>query len=116
MKQNIFITGSTGYIGSRLIKALLTENDYYIKALVRKGSENKISQGCEIVFGNALDAATYKDKIDRGCIFIHLIGVSHPSPRKKEAFKQIDLVSIQQAVKASVSAGVQHFIDRKSVV
>lgn len=110
MQQNIFITGGTGYIGSRLIKILLKENTYHIKALVRKSSENKIPAGCEIIFGNALDAETYKDKIDSNCIFIHLIGVPHPSPAKKEAFKQIDLVSIQQAVKAAAFAQVQHFI------
>lgn len=111
--QTIFITGGTGYIGSRLIKALLKENNYHIKALVRKGSENIISsrpRRDEIIIGNALDAESYKDKVDNHCIFIHLIGVAHPSPRKKEAFKQIDLVSIQEAVKAATFAGVKHFI------
>ena len=108
--KNIFITGGTGYIGSRLIKALLKEDDLTIKALVRKGSENKLPPGCEIVFGNALDAGSYKDKIEKGCIFIHLIGVAHPSPSKKDEFQKIDLVSIQEAVKAAIEAGVSHFI------
>ncbi|HEY1870614.1 MAG TPA: NmrA family NAD(P)-binding protein [Chitinophagaceae bacterium] len=34
--QNIFITGGTGYMGTRLIKAL-QGGDYHIRALVRKG-------------------------------------------------------------------------------
>ena len=52
--QTIFITGGTGYIGTRLIKALLKEGDYHIKALARKGSEQKLPAGCEVVEGNAL--------------------------------------------------------------
>lgn len=110
MQQPIFITGGTGYIGSRLVKKLLSENNYRIKTLVRTGSEKKIPHGCEIVFGNALDSASYKNDIEKDSIFIHLIGVAHPSPAKKEAFKKIDLVSVQEAVKAAVFAGATHFI------
>lgn len=108
--KNIFITGGTGYIGSRLIKALLKDNDFKIKALVRKGSEYKLPVGCSIITGNALDADSYKDQVEKDSIFVHLIGVAHPSPSKKEQFQKIDLVSIQEAVKAAVAASVSHFI------
>lgn len=107
--QNIFITGGTGYIGTRLIKALQNK-DYHIRALVRKGSEHKLPPGCEQVSGNALDASSYQDKIQPSSVFIHLVGVAHPSPSKKEQFKKIDLVSIEQAVQAAKHAGVMHFI------
>lgn len=107
--QNIFITGGTGYMGTRLIKAL-QNRDYYIRALVRKGSENKLPEGCEMITGNALEASSYQDKIEPSSTFVHLVGVAHPSPSKKEQFKKIDLVSIQEAVKAAVYANVAHFI------
>jgi len=108
--QTVFITGSTGYIGTRLIKALQQQGNCHIKALVRKGSENKLPAGCEIIFGNALDATSYQNAIAPASIFVHLIGVAHPSPSKKEQFKNIDLVSIQQAVKAAAGAGIQQFV------
>lgn len=108
--QNIFITGGTGYIGSRLLKALKEEGNYQVRALVRKGSEPKVPPGCEIIKGNALDASTYQDQIEPDSIFIHLIGVAHPSPSKKEQFKKIDLVSIREAVQAAKRANVRHFI------
>ena len=107
--QNVFITGGTGYLGTRLIKDL--QNDKYnILALVRKGSESKLPKGCNWVEGDALDASSYKDKIQASSIFVHLIGVAHPSPSKKEQFKTIDLVSIHEAVKAAIYANVEHFI------
>ncbi|HEX6432297.1 MAG TPA: NAD-dependent epimerase/dehydratase family protein [Niastella sp.] len=95
--QTIFITGGTGYIGSRFIKALLQTGEYRIKALVREDSAHKLPPGCEVIIGNALDAATYTRAATHTDTFIHLVGVPHPSPSKTEAFKTIDLVSVQQA-------------------
>lgn len=108
--REIFITGGTGYIGKRLIKALSKEGEFHIKALVRKQSAHKLPPGCEPVTGNALDAATYQHLIPAHCTFIHLVGVPHPSPRKKEAFREIDGVSIREAARAASQAHVQHFI------
>jgi len=108
--QTVFITGGTGYIGTRLIKALQNDANYRIQALVRKGSEKKLPAGCEIITGDALNAATYKECIAVPSIFIHLVGVAHPSPSKKEQFKQIDLVSIQEAVEAAIEKNILHFI------
>lgn len=109
MNSKIFITGGTGYLGSRLIPELLKKG-YQVFALVRKGSESKLPAGCISISGNALDRSTYEDKISGCDTFIHLIGVHHPGPGKKEEFKKIDLVSIEQAVTAAVNAGVKHFI------
>jgi nucleoside-diphosphate-sugar epimerase len=107
--KTVFITGGTGYIGSRLIKRLLKKG-YTIRAVVRKGSEHKLPEGCEIVFGNALDASTYQNYVPKGCIMVHLVGVAHPSPRKKEQFVSIDLVSVREAVSAAKAATVEQFI------
>jgi nucleoside-diphosphate-sugar epimerase len=107
--NEIFITGGTGYIGSRLIRELLKKK-LRVSALVRSGSEEKLSQEVKIVFGNALDASTFNDKISPSKIFIHMIGVAHPSPAKKQQFIDIDLKSIQESVKAAKDNGIEHFI------
>jgi uncharacterized protein YbjT (DUF2867 family) len=108
--QTIFITGGTGYIGSRLIKALLQTGEYRIKALARKGSEHKLPPGCEVITGNALDAATYTAAAAGADVFIHLIGVPHPSPAKKAAFENIDGVSVQQAAAVIRNNRLPHVI------
>ncbi len=99
--QNIFMTGGTGYIGNRLIKALDKESNYQIRALVRKGSEHKIPLSCEMIPGNALEAISYQHQIEPGSVFVHLLVVAHAPPSKKEAFKEIDFVSTLQAVNAA---------------
>ena len=107
--MNIFITGSTGYIGSRLIP-LLVERRHVVKALVRKGSEEKLPLGALGVVGDALRTDSYTDAITPADTFVHLIGTPHPSPAKAKQFREVDLVSIQVAIKAAKEAGIRHFI------
>src|SRR5207245_734403 len=105
----VFLTGATGYMGRRLA-AELVRRGYRIWALVRKGSEPKAPAGCEVIIGDALDAASYSHRIPRGCAFVHLVGVSRPSPAKSEAFRKIDLASIRAAVAAAEVAKTPHFV------
>lgn len=86
------------------------KNGFEVNALVRQGSEKKLPYGCNIILGDVLNVKSYEENV-KGCdTFIHLIGVHHPGPGKKDEFKKIDLVSIEQAVPAAVEAGVEHFI------
>jgi uncharacterized protein YbjT (DUF2867 family) len=107
--QAVFITGGTGYIGKRLISILLEKN-YRIVALVRPGSEAKIPAGCEVVTANPFEANTFAEKIPADCTFVQLLGVPHPSPRKREQFHAIDLKSVQASAEAAERAGVAHFV------
>jgi uncharacterized protein YbjT (DUF2867 family) len=107
--MNVFITGGTGYIGSRLIPEL-SRRGHKIRALVRSGSEKNLPPGAEGFVGDALDAGTFTTAVRPADTFVHLIGVPHPSPAKAAEFRSIDLVSIQAAIQAATDAGVQHFV------
>jgi uncharacterized protein YbjT (DUF2867 family) len=107
--RRVFITGGTGYIGSGLIPALL-ERGHRVRALVRPGSKAKLPAECEVVSGNALDANSYRQLIRPADTFIHLVGVSHPSPSKGAQFRAVDLVSAREAILACAELGMAHFI------
>lgn len=107
--SSVFITGGTGYIGSRLIP-LLAKRGYEVKALVRKESENKLPPGGRRVIGDALQMDSYTNHFRASDTFVHLIGTPHPSPAKAKQFRDVDLVSIQVATKAARDAGVRHFV------
>lgn len=107
--RTIFITGGTGYIGSRLIPRLL-ERGHTVRALVRPQSRSKLPDGCLPVAGDALDASTFAEEIPPSDTFIHLVGVAHPGPAKTRQFETIDFVSVQQAVAAATAARVKHFM------
>jgi uncharacterized protein YbjT (DUF2867 family) len=106
---NVFITGGTGYIGSRLIRELI-ERGHRVRALVRSGSEKLLPQGAEGVVGEPLQLDSYTTAISPADTFVHLIGVTHPSPAKAAQFRAVDLVSIKVAAKAARDAGVRHFV------
>lgn len=107
--RNVFITGGTGYMGSRLIPILLARG-HHVRALARKGSETKVPPGCEIVTGNPLEKDTFAASVAPSDTFVQLVGVPHPSPKKGDQFRAIDLVSIRASVVAAVSAHIQHFV------
>jgi uncharacterized protein YbjT (DUF2867 family) len=108
-KQHVFVTGGTGYMGSRLIPRLLSRG-HQVTALVRPESQGNLPAGCEAVPGNALDGNSYRDRIKPATTLVQLVGVAHPSAAKAAEFRSIDLVAGREAVAAAVSAGIQHFI------
>jgi uncharacterized protein YbjT (DUF2867 family) len=77
---------------------------------VRSQSHGKLPAGCEAVTGNALDASTYRDRINPATTFVQLLGVPHPSPAKAAQFRSIDLVAGREGVAAAVFAGIEHFV------
>jgi uncharacterized protein YbjT (DUF2867 family) len=109
MKPDVFVTGGTGYLGRPLIGQLLARG-CSVRALVRAGSEHKLPPGCTPVVGDALDAASYSDKIRPADTFVQLVGVAHPSPSKGKEFRRVDFTSASGAIDAATRAGVQHFV------
>ncbi len=107
--REVFVTGSTGFMGSRLTAELLRRG-HRVRALARPGSESKLPPGCEVVHGDALRAETYSERVAPADTFVHLIGVAHPNPSKATEFRDIDLKSCQEAVRAASEAGVRHFV------
>lgn len=109
MQRTAFVTGGTGYLGSRLIPRL-REQGWDVCAIVRAGSERKVPAGCRAVVGNALDAQTYERYVNSGDTFVHLVGVPHPSPGKARQFEEIDYRSAVEASGAARERRAGHFV------
>ena len=108
-KRYVFVTGATGYLGRPLVDRLL-ERGHAVRALVRSASASKLPPNAEPVIGDALDSASYAPRLQRGDVFVHLVGVAHPSPSKAAEFKSIDLASIVAATEAAQKAGASRFV------
>lgn len=105
----VFVTGGTGYMGRRLIPALLSRGHEVI-AVVRPGSERKLPDGATPIIGNVLDATSVASAIPRDAIVVHLVGTPHPSPSKAAQFEAIDFVSARECHAAAGRAGAKHFV------
>jgi len=107
--HRVFVTGGTGYLGQRLIPALL-ERGHSVRALARPGSERRLPSGCEAVPGDALDAATFASQVAPADTLVHLVGISHPAPWKARQFREVDLASVRASVAAAREASVRHMV------
>ena len=107
--MNVFLTGSTGYIGSHLVPEL-AKRGHVVRALVRPMSIAKLAADAKPVLGDALDAGTFANQLAPSDTLIHLVGVPHPSPSKAEEFRKIDLVSIRETVRAIAGSSIRHVI------
>jgi uncharacterized protein YbjT (DUF2867 family) len=107
-RQSVFLTGGTGYMGSRLAPILLARG-HEVRALTRIPSVAKLPPGCHPVFGSAVGGG-YDSHVPLECTFVHLVGVSHPSPAKAEQFRTVDLAALRVSVAAAVKAHARHFV------
>jgi uncharacterized protein YbjT (DUF2867 family) len=107
--RDVFVAGATGYIGQRLVDALLARG-HRVRALVRAESAGRAPAGATTVIGNALDASTFASAVTAADTIVHLVGTPHPSPSKAAEFQRVDLPSILASVEAARRARAAHFV------
>lgn len=106
---HVFVAGGTGYIGRRLLPQLISRG-HHVHALARPAAQSKLPPSARVVLGDALDAHTYRTQVPRGCTFVHLVGVAHPSPSKAAQFLSVDLASVRASLRAALDASAVHFV------
>jgi uncharacterized protein YbjT (DUF2867 family) len=106
---SLFMTGGTGYLGSRLIPLLL-ERGHRVTALVRQESTAHVPRGAQVVIGNVLDAASVSEHVSSGDTVVQLVGTPKPAPWKGAQFRSVDRLSGLASIEAAVKAGAGHFI------
>jgi uncharacterized protein YbjT (DUF2867 family) len=107
--HDVFVTGSTGYLGRPLAAALVARG-HRVRALSRPGSEDRVPAGAVVVQGQALDVTSFASAVVPADTLVHLVGVAHPNPSKARQFLGVDLVSVRAALEAARLAAVRHFV------
>lgn len=107
--QRLFMTGGTGYLGSRLIPLLL-ERGHRVTALVRQESTAHVPRGAQVVIGNIFDAVSVSEHVRSGDTVVQLVGTPKPAPWKGAQFRAVDRLSGLASIDAAAQAGAGHFI------
>ena len=107
----ILVTGATGYVGGRLIPALL-DSGYRVRAMGR--SLDKIgcrpwagNNGVELVQGDVLDIESLK-RAAEGCRAAYYL--VHSMIAQKEKFVEADRMAAENMVAAATAAGLERII------
>lgn len=107
--RDVIVTGGTGYIGQRLVPALIARG-HRVRVLARESSASRVPASAQVIVGDALDVASLTAAFRPGDTIVHLVGTPHPNPRKAAEFERVDLASIRATVAAAQSVGVAHLI------
>jgi len=109
MKVAVF--GATGYIGSYILDSLIKKG-YEPSVLVRKGSENKLSQPdkCTIVTGNIKDENSISETITNTDSVIYNIGIIRQFPRQGITFDELHVHSAKRTIDTALQLKVKRFI------
>lgn len=109
MKREVLVNGGTGYIGGRLVAALIARG-HHVRVLARAASIDRVRAGAEAIIGSALDANSIESALSGTDTLVHLIGTAHPNPSKANEFVSVDLASAKAAVCAAKRKSLAHFV------
>jgi nucleoside-diphosphate-sugar epimerase len=106
---NVLISGGTGYIGRRLVPALLTRG-HEVGVLARRESLSRVPSGATAIPGNALNVADVLAALSPDTTIVHLVGTPHPSPSKAAEFQSVDLPAALASIAAAAARRIPHLV------
>src|SRR3954454_16308683 len=103
--MTVLITGATGYVGGRLLGALV-ERGESVRCLARRPDAIAPGPGLEIVAGDALDATSVRQALEGIDLAYYLIhAMSSP-----DSFEQLDRRAAVNFAEAARDAGVRRIV------
>jgi uncharacterized protein YbjT (DUF2867 family) len=104
----ILVTGGTGFVGSRIVHALRTE-DRRVRCLVRNPERaGQLSAwGCELVEGDVTDPESLKRAAEGADAVIHLVAIIAGRP---EEFEEVMTRGTESLLAAAEQAGIRRFV------
>jgi len=108
--MRVLLTGSTGFIGRRLLIKIIEEEGLHVRLLVRnkKAVSEQLAQRVEIVEGDAFDAETLKNAlrgIDVCYYFLHSLNVENYKQKDKELAQSFIDIAEEMGVRRIIYLG-----------
>jgi uncharacterized protein YbjT (DUF2867 family) len=110
--KRVFVTGGTGFLGYRVVRALL-EQGANVTVLVKPGSEDKLGvlRGrVEWVQGDPWNPASLRGRGRGHSVVVHLVGGVKPDPARGLTFRYLNYVSARNIAQMAVSDGISHMV------
>jgi nucleoside-diphosphate-sugar epimerase len=102
--KTIAITGASGYVGGKLISALLRDGSFRVKVLSRTGVVDSLAPGSvELVKGDLLSSASLQGFLEPDCIVVNLVYLW-------DAGEDANLAAMRNLVTACKTAGIGRLI------
>jgi NADH dehydrogenase len=106
----ILVTGGTGFVGPKIVRAL-RDRDLPVRSLVRRPGERSAATiaawGSELVQGDMTDAESLRRAVDGVDVIVHLVAIRQG---KDEDFRRIMEQGTRELVATAKEAGVRRFV------
>ena len=113
--MRVFVTGGTGFVGRETLKQLALEG-HEIKALVRKGSEDKLTTATnvDIQLGDLNDPDAFSDVLANCDAVIHLVGIIREFPDRGITFEKMHVEATESILKGCQENGIKRYLHMSS--
>jgi dihydroflavonol-4-reductase len=107
----IFVTGGTGFIGSRVVNALVARRSP-VRCLTRPASrlERIAHMDCERVIGDVTDRSSLEQAMKGCAAIVHLAGLVKPAAIHSEEMFGVHVNGTRNVLEAAVRAGVRRMV------
>ena len=106
----ILVTGGTGFVGPRVVRAL-RERDQPVRALVRnpdgRSATTLAAWGAELVHGDMTDRESLRRAVEGSEAVVHLVAIRQGSA---EQFRRVMEEGTRELVAAAKEAGLKRFV------
>ena len=110
--KRVFVTGGTGFLGYRVVRALL-EQGAEVTVLIKLGSEEKLGAlrgRVQYVQGDPWNPASLRGRARGHAVVVHLVGGVKPDPARGLTFRHLNYVSARNVAQMAVSDGVPNML------
>jgi dihydroflavonol-4-reductase len=114
--MKVLVTGATGFIGFHVAR-LLRENDFQVRALVRKGSDTSglRALGVEPVAGDVRDPSSIADALEGCRQLYHLAADYRIWVNDPKAMYEINVQGTRNVMQAALAAGTEKVVYTSTV-
>src|SRR5258708_873298 len=110
--KRIFVAGGTGFLGYRVVRALLEQNAE-VTVLIKADSEEKLGHlrnRVQVVQGDPWDPPSLRGRSRGHAAVVHLVGGLKPNPVRGLSFRHLNYISARNVAQMAVSDGVPHMV------
>ena len=110
LHAHVFVSGGTGYVGSRLTPRAPRARAPRPRPRARRARRGSCRRAARPSSATPSTRRRSPARVAPCDTFVQLVGVAHPSPAKAALFRSVDLASAKASGRAAADAGVAHFV------
>jgi len=114
--QRVFVTGGTGFVGKRVVRALLAQG-FLVRCLVRPGSEHDLKgfESIDRVPGDVLAPDGLVPSVEGCATIVHLVGIIRERPKRGVTFERLHVDATRNMIALARAAGAKRYLQMSAL-